>query len=431
MELLIIGLSILVTGIFSVAEIALVSSNRQRLAQRAATGSRGAQVALSLLNEPTRLLSTVESGITFAAVLGSIYAGAPLAAHLQPILAAAPWEPVRDQAKVISEGAVSVIIGSMTIIFGSLVPKRLGLHYPEPLAIALATPTRWVATIAAPLIRAMSWTADRCLALFGVTRERDDGVTEEEVRLLIDQGIASGVFHEGERRMVSGALALDTTTAEQLMTPTNRVVWLNLDDPDEVNWRKVVASGHTWFPVFRESADKALGVVSVKRLWANLALTGTAVVRDLVTPAPSVPPGLAATQLLERFRTDKIHLALVEDEFGRVRGVVSLNDVLERIVGELPGELAGVRNPRIRLRDDGTWLVDALLPVAQFREAVGLTERLPGEGSGRFTTVAGFLQRQLGRLPAEGDQVAVGDRVLEIVDMDGHRVDKVLVSRRP
>jgi len=430
-EILLIVASILVTAVFAMAEIALVTSNEQRLARRAEQGSRGAREALELLSKPTRFLSTIEMGITFAGVLGAIYAGAPLALRLEPHLASlgAPW--VASNARALAEGLVSFAVGTATIVFASLVPKRLALQHPEAIAVVLAPPLRWVARVAAPLIRAMSWAADLMLRPFGATREARGGVSEDEVRLLIDKGIASGVFHEGERRMVAGALALDSTSAEQLMTPANRVVWLNLDDTDEVNWRKVVASGHTWFPVFRGSPDRALGVVSVKRLWSNLALAGTAVVRDLVTAAPSVPPSLPATQLLERFRKEKIHLALVEDEFGRVRGVVSLNDVLERIVGELPGELASVRSQRVRRRDDGTWVVDALLPVGQFREALALAQPLPGEGTGRFTTVAGFLQRVLGRLPEEGDRIEVPGHVIEVIDMDGHRVDKVLVSPGP
>ena len=431
MEILLITLSILATAVFAMAEMALVSANRHRLAQLAGQGSRRARMALDLISQPTRFLSTVQTGITFAAVVGSIYAGAPLAAKARPWLESLPVEWLRSHGGVASEALVSFLVGSATVLFGELVPKRLALLHPETLALNLAWVMQAAATAASPLIRGMSWVADLILRLFGQTRAAGETVTEDEVRLLIDQGIASGVFHEGERRMVAGALALDTTTAEQLMTPSNRVVWLNLSDPDEVNWRKVVASGHSWFPVFRGTPDKALGVVSVKRLWSNLSLTGTAVVRDLVTDAPSVPPGTTATQLLERFRKEKIHLALVVDEFGRVRGVVSLNDVLERIVGELPGELASVRDLRVRRREDGSWLVDALLPVEQFRQAVGLARPLPGEGTGRFTTLSGFLQRSLGRLPGEGDTVEVDGLVFEVVDMDGHRVDKLIVSRRP
>lgn len=430
MEILLVILSILVTAVFAMAEMALVSANRHRLAQRAGQGSRRARLALDLIGQPTRFLSTVQTGITFAAVVGSIYAGAPLAAKLRPWLESLPIEWVRAHASVASEALVSFLVGSATVLFGELVPKRLALLHPEALALNLAWVMHAAATVASPLIRGMSWIADLILRLFGQTRAAGETVTEDEVRLLIDQGIASGVFHEGERRMVAGALALDTTTAEQLMTPSNRVVWLNLADPDEVSWRKVVASGHSWFPVFRGTPDKALGVVSVKRLWSNLSLTGTAVVRDLVTDAPTVTPGTTATQLLERFRKEKIHLALVVDEFGRVRGVVSLNDVLERIVGELPGELASARDLRVRRREDGSWLVDALVPVEQFRHLIGHASPLPGEGTGRFTTLSGFLQRTLGRLPEEGDCIAVDGLSFEVVDMDGHRVDKLIVSRK-
>lgn len=429
-EILLITLSILATALFAMAEMALVSANRNRLAQLANQGSRRARIALDLIGQPSRFLSTVQTGITFAAVIGSIYAGAPLAAKVRPWMETFPVEWVRSHSGVAAEAVVSFLVGSATVLFGELVPKRLALAHPESFALHLAWVMQAAATAASPLVRGMSWLADFILRLFGQSRTSANVVTEDEVRLLIDQGIASGVFHEGERRMVAGALALDTTTAEELMTPSNRVIWLNLADPDEVNWRKVVASGHSWFPVFRGTPDKALGVVSVKRLWSNLSLTGTAVVRDLVTDAPSVTPATTATQLLERFRKEKIHLALVVDEFGRVRGVVSLNDVLERIVGELPGELASARDLRVRRRDDGSWLVDALLPIEQFRKALGLVAPLPGEGTGRFTTLSGFLQRSLGRLPVEGDRVDVAGLSFEVVDMDGHRVDKLIVSRK-
>jgi putative hemolysin len=228
--------------------------------------------------------------------------------------------------------------------------------------------------------------------------------------------------------MVHGALSLDLITAEQLMTPSNRVVWLNLDDSEEVNWRKVVASGHTWFPVFKGSTDRHLGVVSVKRLWANLSLTGSASIKDLLTESPTVPQHSTGTQLLERFRKDKIHLALVTDEFGRVRGVVSLNDVLESVVGELPNEGSPVTQPKpVRRRDDGSWVVDAVVSLDDFREATGIIGRFPSEGTGRFTAISGFIMRSLGRIPNEGDRVEALGHIFEVIDMDGHRLDKVLV----
>ena len=228
--------------------------------------------------------------------------------------------------------------------------------------------------------------------------------------------------------MVHGALSMDGVTAAQLMTPSNRVVWLNLDDPEEINWRKIVASGHTWFPVFKGSPDRPLGVVSVKSLWANLSLAGTAVIKDLLTEAPTVSPTISGTQLLERFRNDKIHLALVVDEFSQVKGVVSLNDVLESIVGELPAEgTLGIQSKPVRRREDGSWIVDAFISLDDFREATVIVGRFPGEGTGRFSTLSGYLMRSLGRIPIEGDRVEALGHIFEVLDMDGHRMDKVLV----
>jgi putative hemolysin len=287
---------------------------------------------------------------------------------------------------------------------------------------------QFISLLVSPLGSSLSFCANIILRLFGIKRSPEDTMSEDELRMMVDQGMASGVLHAAEHRMVHGALSLDLVTAERLMTPSNRVVWLNLEDSDEVNWRKVVASGHTWFPVYRGSPDRPLGVVSVKRLWANLSLVGTASIKDLLTEPPTVPTNCTGTHLLEMFRKDKIHIALVTDEFGRVRGVVSLNDVLESVVGELPNEGSPIAQPKpIRRRDDGSWVVDAVVSLDDFREATGIIGRFPGEGSGRFTAISGFIMRTLGRIPAEGDRVEALGYIFEVVDMDGHRLDKILV----
>jgi putative hemolysin len=316
----------------------------------------------------------------------------------------------------------------MTIIFAEIVPKRLGLSDPEGLAVLLSRPMTFISFLASPWVSTMSFAADLVLGVFGRRRAPEDSMSEDELRMMVDQGMASGVLHAAEHRMVHGALSLDLVTAERLMTPSNRVVWLNLEDSDEVNWRKVVASGHTWFPVYRGSPDRPLGVVSVKRLWANLSLVGTASIKDLLTEPPTVSTHCTGTQLLEMFRKDKIHIALVTDEFGRVRGVVSLNDVLESVVGELPNEGSPIAQPTpIRRREDGSWIVDAIVSLDDFREATGIVGRFPGEGSGRFTAISGYIMRTLGRIPVEGDRVEALGHIFEVVDMDGHRLDKILV----
>ena len=408
--------------------MALVSSNRRRLTRLAEDGSKGAKAALELLANPSKFLSTVQVGLTFGSIIAATFGGAPLAAHIKPYLEASSCAWLHDNADLMSRTGVSFVIGSMTIVFAEIVPKRLGLSNPEALAVMLSRPMMLVSLLASPLVSTLGFFADIILRLFGRKRTPEDTMSEDELRMMVDQGMASGVLHAAEHRMVHGALSLDLVTAERLMTPSNRVVWLNLDDTDEVNWRKVVASGHTWFPVFRGSPDRPLGVVSVKRLWANLSLAGSASIKDLLTEPPTVPPQCTGTQLLEKFRKDKIHIALVTDEFGRVRGVVSLNDVLESVVGELPNEGSPVAQPKpIRRREDGSWIVDAIVTLDDFREATGIVGRFPGEGTGRFTAISGFVMRTLGRIPNEGDRVEALGHIFEVVDMDGHRLDKILV----
>ncbi len=408
--------------------MALVSSNRRRLTRLAEDGSKGAKAALELLANPSKFLSTVQVGLTFGSIIAATFGGAPLAAHIKPYLEASNWTWLHDNADVISRTGVSFVIGSLTIVLAEIVPKRLGLSNPEGLAVLLSRPMIAVSFLASPLVSTLGFFADIILRLFGRKRTPEDTMSEDELRMMVDQGMASGVLHAAEHRMVHGALSLDLVTAERLMTPSNRVVWLNLEDSDEVNWRKVVASGHTWFPVYRGSPDRPLGVVSVKRLWANLSLVGTASIKDLLTEPPIVSTHCTGTQLLEMFRKDKIHIALVTDEFGRVRGVVSLNDVLESVVGELPNEGSPIAQPKlVRRREDGSWIVDAVVSLDDFREATGIIGRFPGEGSGRFTAISGFIMRTLGRIPVEGDRVEALGHVFEVVDMDGHRLDKILV----
>ena len=428
MELFVILACWVTIGVFELSEMALVSSNRRRLTRLAEDGSKGAKAALELLANPSKFLSTVQVGLTFGSIIAATFGGAPIAKELEPYLKASSIAWLHDNADNLSRMGVSFVIGSLTIICAEIVPKRLGLSNPEGLAVMLSRPMMMVSLLASPLVSTLGFFADIILLLFGRKRTPEDTMSEDELRMMVDQGMASGVLHAAEHRMVHGALSLDLISAERLMTPSNRVVWLNLDDPDEINWRKVVASGHTWFPVFRGSPDRPLGVISVKRLWANLSLAGSASIKDLLTEPPTVPPQCTGTQLLEKFRKDKIHIALVSDEFGRVLGVVSLNDVLESVVGELPNEGSPVAQPKpIRRREDGSWLVDAIVTLDDFREATGIVGRFPGEGTGRFTAISGFVMRTLGRIPNEGDRVEALGHIFEVVDMDGHRLDKILV----
>ena len=426
MEILIILTTVAITAFFAMAEMGTVSASKARLQSLAEEGSLRAKTALELADQPTKFLSTVQVGITFAGILGAIYGGAPLGVKFEPFFRDCPVAWIASHAKTIAEGLVSFGIGTVTVVFGELIPKRVALFYPNGTAMALAGPMLGIARLAAPLIRLMSLCADGVLKLFGLRKQGGPDVSEDEVRMLIDQGMESGVFHAGERDMVEGVLALDRLSAGGLMTPRARVVWINVNDPDEVNWRKVAGSGHTYFPVHDGTPDRVLGVVTVKALWANLALAGRAEIKNLVTPSFTVPMTMSATKLLELFKHERRHMVLVTDDFGSVRGIVTLNDVLESIVGDIPTEMKSAP-AEARRRDDGSWLVDGMMEVGALKELLEIRE-LPGESRGYYHTLAGFILFRLGRIPKPADKLECAGWIFEIMDMDGQRIDKVLVT---
>ncbi len=428
--LLFLALCLAVATLFVTAEMALASASRPRLTRMARQGSRGAEAALRLLEEPAVFLSTVQVGITFTGVLAAIVSGGELSAGLAKSLEASglPW--VSGHALVVAEGIVSFGIGSVTIVFAEIVPKRLAMAHAETYACWLARPMAGVAWAAYPWVRALGWAAEGVLRLAGWRRPEEAGVSEEDLRMLVETGHATGRLHDAERRIMLGALSLDGTTAAQLMTPARKVTWLDLRLPDEDNWRRVIRSGHTWFPVHRGSPDDLAGVVSVKRLWANLAMTGAAPVKDLLTGAATVPPDLSGSALLELFQTRGAHVALVNDEFGRVLGIVTLNDILERLVGRLPGELPRPPARAITPRTEGGWLVDGDAAPEELRRAAGVEAAFSCESEQGCATMAGLVMRTLGRIPREGDVADLGPLEAEVVDLDGTRIDKLLVRRK-
>jgi putative hemolysin len=267
------------------------------------------------------------------------------------------------------------------------------------------------------------------LKLFGFQSKAEPAVTEDEVRSLVELGHQAGVIFKAEKEIVEQVLALDRKCVGDLMTQRAQIVWLNVADPNEVNWRKIVASGHTYFPVYEGQRDHVLGVVSLKSLWANLALAHSANLRDLLTEPLFVPANMTALKLLETFKQSRKHLALVPDEFGTVQGMVTLVDVFEQIVGDIP---SFDQPPQMRVvrRDDGSWLVDAALEVDELKTLLGGAP-LPGESTDEFQTLGGFVLAQLRRIPREGEKFEWGGFRFEVADMDRQRLDKVLIQRLP
>ena len=422
-ELTIIFVLLLANGVFSMTELAVVSVRKGRLRQRAEQGDASARAALELAESPNTFLSTVQVGITLVGVLAAAFSGATLTEKLAGPLKEVAW--LAGYADKVAFALVVTGLTYFTLVIGELVPKRLGLGNPEGIACALAGPMRWLSNLVSPLVTLLSWSTDALLALFRIKPAPEAGVTEEEVRLLVKEGTRAGVFLEHESAMVDSVLALDRLPVRDLMTPRAKIIWINVNDPHESVWHKIVVSGHTTFPVYEGNRDHVLGVVSVKAIYANLAGGVPANVRDLMVPPLIVPATQSASGLLEKFKQCGKHVALVADEFGGIIGLVSLHDIMEAIIGELPTPDERAR-PRAVRRDDGSWLVDGMMPAAEFERAVpGF--KLHAGPERDYQTFGGFILKHLGRVPEEGTAFQHHGYHVEVIDMDGHRVDKVLL----
>ena len=426
LELLIIALLLLANGVLAMAEIAMVSARKARLRKLANKGDVRARAALEIAKAPTRFLSTVQVGITLLGVLAGAFGGRTIAENLQQSLE--KWPPLAIYAEAVSLAIVVCGITFASVILGELVPKRLGLHAPERVAMMVVRPINFLSHIVAPVASVLTFVTDRTLQLFGIGQPKEAPVTEEEVRLLVEQGIHSGTFNQAEQQMVEGVLTLDQRLVTTLMTPRPKIVFLNINDPEDVNWRKIVTSAHSYFPVYQNHHDQVVGMVAVKALWAHSAIGLPMTLKNLLQPPLFVPKTMMAIQLLEQFKKTGKHIAIVMDEFGAVQGIVTLIDVMESIVGDLP-ERGDRAQPEAKRRDDGSWLIDATMPTAELKTLLTFEGLLPHEADADFQTLGGFVVTQFGRIPAAADWFEWGGWRFEVVDMDRRRVDKVLVAR--
>jgi len=425
-ELLLLLLLLIANGVLAMAEAALIAARKSRLKGLADGGDKRAKAALAEATNPTRFLSTVQVGITLVAVLAGAFGGGVLTTRLEEFFGAFAWlEPV---ARPLSLGIVVVAITLASVVLGELVPKRLALMKPEMISMMLVRPVTFLSRVVAPAVDLLTWLTELALRPFGLHRApKEAPVTEEEVNILVEQGIRGGVFLKSEGDMVAGVLELDEMPISYLTTPRPQLVFLDLEDPDEANWRKVVASGHSHFPVVQGNKEHVLGMVSVKAIWANHAFGAATSLRNLITPPLVVPETMMASAVLEQFKLSGKHIALVNDEFGSLAGVVSLYDVLEAIVGDIPETGRKEVEPAAIQRTDGSWLIDATYDIDEFKELSQL-EDLPHEDETEFQTLGGFVVTHFGRIPATSEAFEVYGWRFEVVDKDRHRVDKILVT---
>ncbi len=426
-DFLILALLVLANGVLAMAETAIVSARKTKLKKLAAKGNEGAARALALAGQPARFLALVEFWLTLSGMIAGVLAGAQLVGDVEAWLRGS--FALESSAGWLALVIVTVGLTSFMVIFGELLPKRIALAQPEKVASALAGAMRALAWLAGPFLKIIELVTEGLVKLSGVKpRSAADSVGDDEVRALIEQGMHAGVFQRAEQQMVEGVLTLDQRPVTTLMTPRPKIVFLNLDDPEEMNWRKIVTSGHSYFPVYQGHRDQIVGMVAVKALWAHSAIGLPTTLKNLLLPPLLVPEKMMATQLLEQFKKTGKHIAVVTDEFGAVQGLVTLIDVMEAIVGDLP-ERGDRAQPEARKRDDGSWLIDATLPTGEFKTLLALDAPLPNEGAAEFQTVGGFVVTQFGRIPAAGDKFDWNGWRFEVVDMDKRRVDKVIVSR--
>ncbi|MEO6875883.1 MAG: hemolysin family protein [Opitutaceae bacterium] len=428
-EILIICFLVLANGLLAMAETAVVTARKSRLRELAAKNDMGAAKALELAEHPTRFLALVQFWLTLSGMIAGVLGGAKLAGQLAEQILRVPV--LAPYSGVLSFLIITVGLSAFMLLFGELVPKRIGRAHPEKVAAWLAGSMRALAWLAAPFLRLLELATDGVTKLIRLrTRPAAETVGDDEVRALVEQGLHAGVFQRAEQQMVEGVLALDNLPVTALMTPRPKIVFLNLDDPEESNWRKIVTSGHSYFPVYQGSRDQIVGMVPVKALWAHSAIGLPTTLKNLLLPPLVVPDTLTATQLLEQFKKSGKHIAIITDEFGAVQGLVTLIDVLEAIVGDLPSQ--GQRNqPEAKERDDGSWLIDATLATGELKTLLGITGDLPHEEEAEFQTLGGFVVTHFGRIPGVGDHFVWEGWRFEVVDMDRRRVDKVLVAKAP
>jgi len=424
-ELLIILLLVLANGLFAMTELAIVSARRGKLKRLADDGDRRAAAALELAEEPTRFLSTVQLGITLIGVIAGAYGGDVVVDRIRGWLLTVP-EFSPSQAQWLALGGVVLGITFLQLVLGELVPKRLALRAPESIARILARPMRGLSKVLGPLISVLSGATDSILRLFGITPRSHPTVSDEEIVDLMQEGLDAGVFDETEQEMVESVLSLDSLMVREIMTPRPKIVFLGRDEPSEQVWHKIVVSGHSIFPVYEGNRDNVVGIVSIKSLYANLAAGTAARVRDLMIRPLVVPETQTVRQLLEALRRTRFHVALVADEFGGITGLVTMSDVAEAVLGDIPS-LDQRLQPEAKRREDGTWLIDGLFEIGDFADQMDTLD-LPEEAGRDYQTVAGFVVSQLAHVPTEGEIFEWNGWRFEIIDMDRHRVDKVLAT---
>lgn len=420
MELIILLLLIFLNGLFVMSEIALVSARKARLETMAEKGDVNAKKALELSNNPEIFLSAAQIGITLIAIITGVYSADRFSPYLRPFFE--KFDLLKPYAGSIATTIVVVVVTFLTIIFGELIPKRIGLLRAEKIAKIAARPMNTFAQITYPFVWLLNKVSNLFFSVFNIKRSKDDAVTEEEIKTMITEGTEAGTIDEAEQEIIERVFHLGDRNITSIMTHRSNIIWFSVDDSEEKIKEKILKEPHSVYPICEDDIDNIKGVVSIKDLYTN---PDNILFKDLMKPALFVPENNTAYQVLEKFKQSKMHSCFIVDEYGSILGLITLNDILEAIVGDIPQP--DVHDYEIKEREDGSFLVDAQIRFYDFLDRFRKTEWM-NEGEQEFDTLAGFILNELERIPKTGDKLEWKGFKIEIVDMDGHRIDKVLVK---
>jgi putative hemolysin len=423
-ELSIVLVLILMNGLFVVSEMAIISARKVRLQHLVNQGNKKARMALELASNPGRFLPTVQVGITLMAILSGARGESAISGLLLPVLVAVP--ALSAYAQPIASTVAIAIITYLTIVIGELVPKQLALSNPERISVLVAKPLNLLGSLGSPLSHVLSISTNFIVKILGIRPSTEPDVTEEEIRVMIGQGTESGMFEEAEQDMMERVMNLGDRKVGAMMSPRPDIVWLDIEDPWPVNRDKIVESQYSRFPVCKEVLDHVVGVIHVADMLSQ-SLVGEPVnlTTSLIQPL-LVPESTKGLKVLEQFKETGTHIGMVVDEYGVIQGLVTLNDLLEEIVGNIQ-DVEQPEPPQAVQREDGSWLLDGMLPIDEFLELFELDEESI-EQRGSYNTLGGFIIMQLGKIPQETDHFEWDHLKFEVMDMDGNRVDKVMVS---
>lgn len=422
-EIAVIIFLLALNGLFAMTEIALVSSRKARLKVLAEGGSGRARLALEMAESPNRFLSTVQIGITLVGIFAGAFGGATLAGEIAAAVSGISW--LAPYARPIGLAVVVLLITYLSLVMGELVPKRIGLSRPEAISMFMAPIMQLVSRLTGPAVSFLTFSTDALLRLLPLRPSKEAKVDEEEVKVLMREGLRAGAFNQIESQMVERVLELDRVPVRDIMTPRAQIIWINRNDSHEAIWHKIVVSNHSWFPVYENNRDNVVGLISVKAIYANLAAGVGVRVADLVVPPVIIPSSLNLLAVLETFKRTGRGIALVADEFGTITGLVTFHDLVEAIAGDFPSQDERAKPAAIK-RPDGSWLVDALIEIERLETLLTQVD-FGSEKHREYQTLAGFLLQNLGHVPKEGETIEASGHVFEIIDMDRHRIDKVLI----